>query len=377
MSHSRMSQMDALVVGGGVSGAVLSTILARAGRSVLLVEKSSSAHHKVCGDFLSGEALAYLQALDFEPSAFGGVPIRGVRLASRSLISEARLPFPAMSLTRRTLDEALLLHAQRAGVNLLRGVRVNSLNSSYLGWSARLDTGADRDSSAAFLATGKHDLPGKPRVLAKENGLVAFKMYFRLAPSQHEALGQNIELILFPGGYAGLQPVEDGIINLCLLVTRSRLRRCHGRWPTLFDHMLTSSEFFANRMEGAQPQLGKPLAISPIPYGFICRHSQDGLWRLGDQAAVIPSFTGDGVSIALHSAYLAASVYLGGGTAEDFQHRLFGELRNPVKLASHLSRLLLRTPLLAHTTRLLPSVISSIARATRIPATMLLNAAER
>ena len=188
MSHSRMSQTAALVVGGGVSGAALGAILARAGRSVLLVEKSSSAHHKVCGDFLSGEALAYLQELDFEPSAFGGVPsIRGVRLASRSLISEARLPFPAMSLTRRTLDEALLLHAQRAGVNLLRGVRVNSLKSSGLGWSARLDTGADLDSSAAFLATGKHDFPGKPRPLAKENDLVAFKMYFRLAPSQHEA----------------------------------------------------------------------------------------------------------------------------------------------------------------------------------------------
>ncbi len=34
------------------------------------------------------------------------------------------------------------------------------------------------------------------------------------------------------------------------------------------------------------------------------------MWALGDQAAVIPSFTGDGMSIALHSGCLAAAMYL-------------------------------------------------------------------
>jgi menaquinone-9 beta-reductase len=43
------------------------------------------------------------------------------------------------------------------------------------------------------------------------------------------------------------------------------------------------------------------LAIASIPYGYVQNRSI-GLWCIGDQAAVIPSFSGDGIAIALHSA---------------------------------------------------------------------------
>jgi len=43
-----------------------------------------------------------------------------------------------------------------------------------------------------------------------------------------------------------------------------------------------------------------------------------GLWCIGDQAAVIPSFSGDGIAIALHSARLGAECYLAGKTSSEF-----------------------------------------------------------
>ena len=66
----------------------------------------------------------------------------------------------------------------------------------------------------------------------------------------------------------------------------------------------------AMRLAGAEPLLEKPIAITHIPYGYIRRTTQDGLYCIGDQAAVIPSFTGDGISIALHTARQAAAAYL-------------------------------------------------------------------
>jgi flavin-dependent dehydrogenase len=208
---------------------------------------------------------------------------------------------------------------------------------------------------------------GHPRSGGRQNDLVAFKMYFRLAPAQQEALAHCVELILFPGGYTGLQLVEDGTANLCLLVTRKKLRDCGGQWAALLHHMMHRSDYLAQRLEGSEPLLEKPLAISSIPYGLLQSRATDGLWRLGDQAAVIPSFSGDGMSIALHSAHLAAQVYLSGGTAASFQPRLYQELRRSVATATAISRAVIATPLLAQFARLWPPLLRHIASSTRVP----------
>ncbi len=80
-----------------------------------------------------------------------------------------------------------------------------------------------------------------------------------------------------------------------------------------------------------------------IPYGHVRRRS-DGIWRLGDQAAVIASFSGDGISIALHSAELAAATYLEGGDADAYQRRLSRDVTGQVLLATALSHALVRRP---------------------------------
>ena len=58
----------------------------------------------------------------------------------------------------------------------------------------------------------------------------------------------------------------------------------------------------ATRLSGAEAVLAAPLSIAGVPYGFIHQHAADDpdrVFRLGDQAAVIQSFTGDGMAIAL------------------------------------------------------------------------------
>lgn len=101
------------------------------------------------------------------------------------------------------------------------------------------------------------------------------------------------------------------------------------------------------RLQGAQALLERPLAVSAIPYGYVREASDNqskGLWALGDQAAVIPSFTGGGMSIALHSGCLATAMYVRGDTAERFQEQLPRELSEQVALATMVSRGLVWRP---------------------------------
>jgi flavin-dependent dehydrogenase len=96
----------------------------------------------------------------------------------------------------------------------------------------------------------------------------------------------------------------------------------------------------ARRLDGAVPAWPKPLSIFRVPYGFIHRGPDiTGVFRLGDQAAVIPSFCGDGMAIALHSARLAAAA-IGAGQGEADYHRAIRRAAGPpVRLAHRLYRL--------------------------------------
>src|SRR5665213_3763415 len=114
-------QSEVLIVGGGVAGCAASIALARKGRNVTLIEREATPRHKVCGEFLSGEALEDLHALGIDVASLGAVPINYVRLAAARRAAEAPLPFQAASLTRKALDTALIAEAIAAGVRVERG----------------------------------------------------------------------------------------------------------------------------------------------------------------------------------------------------------------------------------------------------------------
>ena len=57
---------EAIVVSGGLAGSAFAIALARQGRSVIVLEKTTGAHHKVCGEFLSAEAQALLARLGLD-----------------------------------------------------------------------------------------------------------------------------------------------------------------------------------------------------------------------------------------------------------------------------------------------------------------------
>ena len=367
--------MTTLIVGGGVAGAAAACLL---GPAATLVEREAGPHDKVCGEFVSWEAQDALGRLDLDGVALGGAPIGAVRLVHGARVVRGVLPRAGLGLSRRVLDEALLARAALAGAKVLRGHSVRRLVAG----GAEVEGVGALYAERTLLATGKHDLRGSRRA-ARPEELVGLKMYYHLAPGETEALAGHVEVVLFPGGYAGLQPVEGGRANLCLLIQRRAFEEAGATWSGVAAHLARTSPHLARRLHAATPALDRPVAIYRVPYGYV--HPSDApdpqVLRLGDQMGVIPSFSGDGMAIALHTAFAAAGAVgaeaatagaVGAAAeavgAEAYHARMAADLGGQIGRAMVLHRMGQAVPgLIAAAARAWPGALALVARLTRVP----------
>lgn len=357
---------DVVVIGGGPAGAAAAIRLAEAGRDVVVLERTAAAHHKVCGEFLSVEALGALARLGLDPGALGAVPIDRLQIAAGARTAAVPLPFSAAGLSRRTLDAALLARAAAAGADVRRGARVRKI----AGDRVEIDGGDAIAAPVLLLATGKHDLRGHGRSTrwSGRGDMIGLKMHLRLPAGR---LAHTIELQLFAGGCAGIQPV-DGAANLCISVSSQNYARAGGTLESLIASIACTNAPFAATIAGAELLWPKPLAIARVPYGHLCRPGPAAAapyWRLGDQAAVTPSFTGDGLAIALESGLLAADTIVEGAPRRRFEATLYRRTSRQMRAARALQSLVdwpaLHGPALAVAARV-PALLRAGARTTRL-----------
>jgi menaquinone-9 beta-reductase len=367
---------EAIVVGGGPAGAAAAIQLAKSGREVCVLERKRGPHDKVCGEFISWEAAHYLAKLGLDLPALDAKPITQLRLISGSTCIESPLPFTAWSLSRRRLDTALLQRVEQVGGTVKWGVTIKKASSVADGWKLE-SSGCQQlpfHVRTIFLATGKHDLSNWRRPRPRED-MIGFKLHVLLHPQQAGSLHSTVEVYLFTEGYAGLEPIENGRANLCLLIAKTRYHHCGNDWQTLLSWLMGTSPRLAARLPHSTPLWPRPLAISGMPYGYVRKPwaFRPGLFPLGDQVAVIPSFAGDGIAMALHSALLASTIYLAGGTSGGYCQQIYRELSIPVRNAQWLTKLLKysSTRSLALTAaKLWPFLIPAVTNAVRLRGVM-------
>ncbi len=215
-----MRSVETIIVGGGPAGAAAAIRLAAAGREALLVERHAEPHHKVCGEFLSIETQDIVRRLGIDLGAQGAVPIDSVSIHAGKRAASASLPFRALSLSRKQFDAALLDRAQQAGAQLKLGVSVQAVTRENDGWSIRCDDGANLQARHLILATGKHGLRGVSD--SRDGSLVGLKMHLRLPADRASTLARRVELFMLDRAYVGLELVEDGVANLCLVMAREQ-----------------------------------------------------------------------------------------------------------------------------------------------------------
>lgn len=389
---------DVIVVGGGPAGACAAATLRRSGQSVLLLEAEPAPAHKLCGEFLSPEARGPLQRLGVLDRLWhrGAVPISTVRLTGQHGDVRGALPEPALGVSRYTLDDLLLSAAREAGAHVRQGAEVTSIESQPGGFDVRYTRDGQRHGACAALvvgAFGKRSRLG--RVLRDEDeepvipggGYVAFKAHYSGLD-----LGDTIELHAFPGGYCGMSMVEDGLLNLCLLVRTAALRTAGRSLEGLRRDLMSQNPALRQRLAALVPAPGRVLAVSQISLRQRPLFSR-GVMRIGDAAVLIAPLCGDGMAMALRGAELAAPIirdYLSGSLnpaalQRAYQRAFSAEFRERLLIGRALQAMLLR-PLLTdvglwlagHVPGLLPALIRRTRAPLReVPAADLLSGAQR
>ncbi|MBA3939705.1 MAG: FAD-binding monooxygenase [Sphingopyxis sp.] len=333
------ARTDVIVVGAGPAGSAAAIGLARGGAKVLLLDRARETGDALCGGFLSWQTLARLEALGIGRAVLGGQNVARVRLFAGLLQSETMLPGKALGVSRRRLDSLLQTAAVAAGAGLERGVHATAIDAG----AVQTRNGGTLAAPAIFLAAGKHGFRGFPREPAawqRSDPVMGLRLRLPAHPALDRLVGDAVELHLFDRGYAGLVRQEDGSGNLCLAVHKSRLDEAGGDPAALLRLLGDALPHLGERLAAADWSRGVD-AIGHVPYGWRTVETGSGLFRLGDQAGVIPSLAGEGMGLAIASAGAAVAAWRhsGGGAAPEFQRALAARMRRPFAMANLLWRL--------------------------------------
>ena len=355
-----MRRTDTLILGGGPAGSAAAITLARTGARPLLLERQREMGDALCGGFLSWHSLAALERLGID--GLTGAQVSHLRLFARTGEARARLPRAALGISRRQLDSVLMAQAERLGTLIERGTTVRDV----MGTRTRTDQG-DVTAERLLLATGKHDVRGLAR--PRNSADPALGLRVRLGPSTAltRLAAGAIELHLFDRGYAGLVLQEDGTANLCLAVRKSRVAEA-GTPLALLLAIGNELPALGERLAWLS-QTAEIDAIAAVPYGWRTATTRPGVFRLGDQAGVIPSLAGEGMGIALSSGALAANAVADGWTAERYQRELHHRTRRPILVARTILAAAERpatAQLLVSFGRSAPVLATLLARVTRV-----------
>ncbi len=260
------------IIGGGLAGLALALGLRRQEVPVVLHEAGNYPRHRVCGEFILGvgdEDLALLGLT--EALADSRRHSECAWFAGNALVATRHMPLAARAISRHRLDARLAEEARKLGVDLRCGERLTL--PAEAGW---------------VQAAG--------RVKQSGGQWLGLKAHYRNLP-----LTAGLEMHLGRGGYVGLTAVEDGRVNVCALLPQTSASG--GDRATLLPQRLREIGLteISDRLLRADIVVESITGVSHFALGWQPAPPSAQL-VLGDSHAMIPPFTGAGMSMAFESA---------------------------------------------------------------------------
>ena len=327
-----MTQFDAIVIGGAVSGATFALRMARAGWKIAVVEKSTFPRRKVCGEFLSATNQPLFEDLGIRDrlTALAGPPVTEVAIYHRDDIIQARMPAIAnapsltgFALGRDQLDDLLLKEAHQHGAAIFQPAKVTDITRH--GSEIRIET-AEGETLSAPVAVAAHgswgasNLSTFPRQRpAKPSDLFGFKAHFR-----NGRLPDGwMPLFVFRGGYGGLVETDCQRVSFSCCIRRdelARLREAHGgREPSpghcVIRHLIETIRGMRQAIGGAELD-GSVLSTGPIRPGIRATFADD-VFRVGNAAGEAHPIIAEGITLAMQSSWLLSEAWIKAGREGD------------------------------------------------------------
>lgn len=308
------SRWDVIVVGAGPAGASAAVRLADGGRRVLLIDRCGMPRGKVCGCCLSQVAVEELSAIGLPPERIGGIQRTHVRLVTAT--SEAVLPLAGWTLSRESLDAAIVRCAIAAGAAWLPSTRVSAIEETANGVTVAAIDADDRPLRfeavhavvATGLASGVRIHSGGERVPRSRPRTGSRLGVGATLPPESAAVAAG-ELVMHTSaeGYCGIVRLEDGRIDVAAAVDTFAFRR-HASAAAAVAAVLGGRRHGFLDVDGSAlrfvgtPQLTR---FSPVVAGRWRR-----IHRIGDAASYVEPFTGEGIGWGLVGARSVAEAML-------------------------------------------------------------------
>ncbi|WP_158795676.1 NAD(P)/FAD-dependent oxidoreductase [Pedobacter sp. L105] len=298
-------QTDILIIGGGLAGLTAALHLQQAGLEVILVEKNTYPHHKVCGEYISNEVLPYLKWLDADPEVLLPTAIKRLHfstLSGRSMTTS--LPLGGFGLSRYSLDHFLYQKFISKGGTVIHDtvVSVNHENDF------RVMTQDEKQISAKQVigAYGKRaaiDIKLKRGFMQHKSPFLAVKAHY-----SGEFCSDIVGLHNFSGGYCGISKVENEKINICYLADYPTFKK-YKNITAYQQQVLYQNRHLEKIFESCNLLFEAPLTISQLSFGT--REAVTGhILMIGDTAGLIHPLCGNGMSMAIHSAKICSELLI-------------------------------------------------------------------
>ena len=293
---------DILIIGGGLAGLANAIHLSKLGFKVIVFERHSFPRHKVCGEYISNEVLPYLRFLGLDPFELGATAIKRFQLSTpNGKLLKASLPLGGFGISRYTLDEQLcqLLGANGGQIKIAQVAEVVFKGQHF----ELLTQKGDRyEAPVAIGAFGKRSSLDvnlqRPFIQQKAPFLAVKRHYAGDFPDDLVALHN------FKGGYCGVSKVEDDRINVCYLASYKAFKP-HKNIAQFERQVVRQNPHLGFVFDHFEPLFPKPLSISQVSFAaksLVDKH----MLMSGDAAGMIHPLCGNGMGMAISSAYLLA-----------------------------------------------------------------------
>lgn len=333
---------DVVIMGGGPAGLTLGCYLADAGLSPLVLEKLNHPRPHV-GESLMPSAVRILREIGFGDAAEdAGFPRSGGVVYRPPRADDVPLPYTRFPggddapeytyhVDRARFDMLLMKHAENRGCRVVQGVGVEEVlfddEGAARGVRVMLgDRPREIDAKVVVDAAGRATRIGRQLGLRRSHPVLdqfALHAWFVDVHRGPEATQGYTNIYFLPElrGWAWHAPINDEITSIGVVAARSEYQGqsggVEGFFQTALDTnpKLSAATASARRINDLKGEVNYSYSLERV--------CGDGWLAIGDAARFLDPVFSSGVSVAMHSARLAAERIQTGLEAGDPSREVF------------------------------------------------------